>query len=165
MTRLAAIESVMRTMAESGGAISARFAEIQGNSESIRSVVTAIAKIAQQTNILSLNASIQAEKAGESGLGFSAVAREIRQLADRTETSTGDIRRIVEQMQARSPRASPRSAGFSEGVQQEVKETIEIGAQFGAILTRVEDLTPRFESLRESMQAQSTAASARSARP
>lgn len=156
--RLAAIESAIRGLASSGGAITGRFDEIRQNSEAIRTVVTTIAKIAQQTNILSLNASIQAEKAGESGLGFAAVAREIRQLADRTETATDDIRRIVEQMQASVASGASTVRDFGASIGHEVRATIEIGAQFGSILEQVEALTPRFDSLRDSMHSQSEAA-------
>jgi len=62
--------------------------------------ITTIAKVAEQTNLLSVNATIEAEKAGESGRGFRIVAQEIRRLADQTAQATKDIERMVRDMQA-----------------------------------------------------------------
>ena len=65
----------------------------------INAVVTTIAKVADQTNLLSLNASVEAEKAGEYGRGFAVVATEIRRLADQAAISTLDIEQMVSEMQ------------------------------------------------------------------
>ncbi len=72
----------MQTLSTSSDSISGRLATIRTKAVRINSVVTAITKVADQTNLLSLNASIEAEKAGEAGAGFAVVAREIRRLAD-----------------------------------------------------------------------------------
>jgi methyl-accepting chemotaxis protein len=69
------------------------------NSEQIGSVLHVIQSIAEQTNLLALNAAIEAARAGESGRGFAVVADEVRHLARRTQTSVGEIQRVIETLQ------------------------------------------------------------------
>ncbi len=75
-------------------------AALSDKASNINSVLNTITKVADQTNILSLNAAIEAEKAGEAGRGFSVVATEIRRLADQTSVSTWDIEQMLKEMQS-----------------------------------------------------------------
>ena len=88
----------------------------------INLVVTTITKVADQTNLLSINAAIEAEKAGEYGLGFLVVAREIRRLADQTAVATLDIERMVKEMQYSVSAGVMEMDKFSEQVRQVVGE-------------------------------------------
>ena len=81
--------------------IGSKLAVIREKAANINVAVTTITKVADQTNLLSINAAIEAEKAGEYGLGFLVVAREIRRLADQTAVATLDIEQIVRDMQVR----------------------------------------------------------------
>src|SRR5262249_60013641 len=94
------MESTMRQIMEASSSITSKLAVLSEKTTNINSVVTTITKVADQTNLLSLNAAIEAEKAGEYGRGFAVVAREIRRLADQTAVATLDIEHMVKEMQA-----------------------------------------------------------------
>src|SRR5438093_9938525 len=88
----------MHHVMEAAGSINAKLAVLNEKASNINQVVTTITKVADQTNLLSINAAIEAEKAGEYGRGFLVVAREIRRLADQTAVATLDIENMVRLM-------------------------------------------------------------------
>ena len=152
------MESTMRQLANSTNAISTKLSAISTKANNINKIVITITKVADQTNLLSLNASIEAEKAGEHGLGFAVVAREIRRLADQTAVATLDIERMVKEMQSVVSVGVMEMDKFTKDVGQSVNDVNQIGTQLTKIMDRVQALAPRFETVTEGMQAQSQGA-------
>jgi methyl-accepting chemotaxis protein WspA len=121
-------------------------------------VVTTITKVADQTNLLSINAAIEAEKAGEAGRGFLVVAREIRRLADQTAVATLDIEQMVRQMQAAVSSGVMEMDKFREDVRNGIGQTSTISEQMSQILDQVHSLTQQFHNVREAVSQQSLGA-------
>lgn len=157
-TGLGRMESTMRNIMDASGTISGKLAVLNEKAANINSVVTTITKVADQTNLLSLNAAIEAEKAGEYGLGFAVVATEIRRLADQTAVATCDIEQMVKEMQSAVSAGVMGMDKFSEEVRRGVEEVRQVGAQLSQIIQQVQALTPRFEAVDEGMQSQSAGA-------
>ncbi|MBW1783329.1 MAG: methyl-accepting chemotaxis protein [Deltaproteobacteria bacterium] len=152
------MELSMQGVLKGTESVSAKLEEIKENALNIGSIVSTITKVADQTNLLSLNAAIEAEKAGEYGLGFSVVASEIRRLADQTSVAVLDIEDMVNQMEASVSAGATEMETFSQDVRAGVNEINKIGRQLDGIMERVRTLTPRFESVNEGMEAQSQSA-------
>jgi methyl-accepting chemotaxis protein len=152
------MEDTMRHVMDAAASINARLAVLNEKAGGINQVVTTITKVADQTNLLSLNAAIEAEKAGEYGRGFAVVATEIRRLADQTAVATYDIERMVKDIQSAVTAGVMGMDKFSEEVRRGMHEVQEVGNQLSQIIQQVQALAPRFESVSEGMQAQATGA-------
>jgi methyl-accepting chemotaxis protein WspA len=149
------MEATMRQLSAATGSISGRLGTISEKANNINSVVTTIAKVADQTNLLSLNAAIEAEKAGEYGVGFAVVAREIRRLADQTAVATLDIESMVKEMQSAVATGVMEMDKFTQEVNRRVEDIRSIGTQLSQIVKQVQALTPRFDTVKNGMEAQS----------
>jgi len=152
------MEATMRRIIDASGAITNRLAVLSDKTGNITTVVTTITKVADQTNLLSLNAAIEAEKAGEYGLGFAVVAMEIRRLADQTAVATYDIEKTVKEMQAAVTAGVMGMDKFGEEVRRGVDEIRQVSGSLGQIIQQVQTLTPRFATVSEGMHAQATGA-------
>jgi methyl-accepting chemotaxis protein WspA len=152
------METTMRQIMESSGMIAGKLAALSEKTTNINSVVTTITKVADQTNLLSLNAAIEAEKAGEYGLGFAVVAMEIRRLADQTAVATYDIEKMVKEMQSAVAAGVMGMDKFSEEVRRGVQEVQEVSGRLGQIIHQVQTLSPRFQIVNEGMHAQAAGA-------
>ena len=155
---LASMDQTMRQLAESTGSIGSKLSVISERAANINMVVTTITKVADQTNLLSINAAIEAEKAGEYGLGFLVVAREIRRLADMTAVATLDIERMVKEMQYSVSAGVMEMDKFSEQVRKVVGEVGQIGGQLGQIISGAQGLHRQFDQVTEGMRVQSQGA-------
>ncbi|MDF5725127.1 MAG: methyl-accepting chemotaxis protein, partial [Rhizonema sp. PD37] len=111
-------------------------------------------KVADQTNLLSLNAAIEAEKAGEYGAGFAVVAREIRRLADQTAVATLEIEQMVKEMHSSVSAGVMQMDRFNQQVNSNVDLVSKISGQIATVIEQVQSLTPRFEEVSQSMSQQ-----------
>jgi methyl-accepting chemotaxis protein WspA len=157
-TSITRMETTMRQIMEASGSITGKLAVLNEKTTNINSVVTTITKVADQTNLLSLNAAIEAEKAGEYGLGFAVVAMEIRRLADQTAVATYDIEKMVKEMQSAVAAGVMGMDKFSEEVRRGVEEIRHVSTHLAQIIHQVQTLTPRFQTVNEGMHAQATGA-------
>jgi methyl-accepting chemotaxis protein len=157
-TGITRMESTMRQIMDASGSITGKLAVLNEKTSNINTVVTTITKVADQTNLLSLNAAIEAEKAGEYGLGFAVVAMEIRRLADQTAVATYDIEKMVKEMQSAVAAGVMGMDKFSEEVRRGVDEIRQVSTQLAQIIHQVQTLTPRFATVSEGMHAQATGA-------
>jgi methyl-accepting chemotaxis protein WspA len=155
---LAGMDGTMRQLAESTSSFGSKLAVISERAANINLAVTTITKVADQTNLLSINAAIEAEKAGEYGLGFLVVAREIRRLADQTAVASLDIERMVKEMQYSVSAGVMEMDKFAEQVKVGVREIGEVSAKLGEIITAVQGISGRFGQVTEGMRAQSQGA-------
>jgi methyl-accepting chemotaxis protein WspA len=152
------MEKTMRQLMEATNSIAGRLGVISEKANNINNIIVTITKVADQTNLLSLNAAIEAEKAGEYGLGFAVVAREIRRLADQTAVATIDIEQMVKQMQSSVSTGVMEMDKFAAEVGKSVEDVANISSQIGQIIEQVQDLTPRFDTVSQGMEGQSQGA-------
>jgi len=155
---LKGLGSSMESLSAATHSITDKLTTIRAKANKINAVVTAITKVADQTNLLSLNAAIEAEKAGEGGAGFAVVAREIRRLADQSAVATMEIEQMVEAMQEAVSSGVAQTRELTEAMERGIAASESISGQFGDIIQRVESMAPRYEAVHQGMQNQSEGA-------
>jgi len=157
-TGLTHMAETMRRVMDAAGSINAKLAVLSDKAANISAVVTTITQVADQTNLLSLNAAIEAEKAGEYGRGFAVVATEIRRLADQTAVATYDIDQMVKDIQSAVVAGVMGMDRFSEEVRHGMQEVQQVGVQLSQVIQQVQALAPRVELVNDGMQAQASGA-------
>src|SRR5690349_9380727 len=111
------------------------------HSQQIGVIVSTIEDIADQTNLLALNAAIEAARAGEQGRGFAVVADEVRLLAQRTQQSTAQIQGMIERLQGNSEAAVDVINASSQAARQTVVQARETGESLHLVITALRNLT------------------------
>jgi methyl-accepting chemotaxis protein WspA len=152
---LARMEQAINTMGNASKQVSERLQVIHEKAENITQVVFTITKVAEQTNLLSLNAAIEAEKAGEYGRGFTVVAREIRRLADQTAVATLDIELMVKDMQTAVSSGVMEIDKFVHEFDRSATDVEQTSGHLSRIIETVQTLTPNFERIEQAVQEQS----------
>lgn len=155
---LARMEDTMHSVMGAADLVNAKLAILNEKAGNINQVVVTIVKVADQTNLRSLNAAIEAEKAGEYGRGFAVVATEVRRLADQTAVATYDIEQMVREIQSAVSAGVMGMDKFSEEVRRGMAEVQQVGEQLSQIIHQVQALAPRVLMVNEGMQAQATGA-------
>ncbi|NVZ29867.1 methyl-accepting chemotaxis protein [Pseudomonas gingeri] len=129
---------------------------LAANSEKIGSVLEVIRAIAEQTNLLALNAAIEAARAGEAGRGFAVVADEVRNLARRTQESVEETRQVIEELQT-GTREVVTSMGNShrqaQGSVEQVSQAVTALRQIGDAVTVITDMNLQIASAAEEQSA------------
>jgi len=156
---LTVIDRTTLSIEQLASELSAAMREVEGlasSSEQIGSVLEVIRAIAEQTNLLALNAAIEAARAGEAGRGFAVVADEVRNLAKRTQDSVGEIRQVIEGLQSgtRDVVASMHSSHKqAQGSVEQVEQAVTALRRIGDAVTVISDMNLQIASAAEEQSA------------
>ncbi|QQE13353.1 methyl-accepting chemotaxis protein [Planctomycetota bacterium] len=133
--------------------------QLGSRSEQIGEIVSVINDIADQTNLLALNAAIEAARAGEHGRGFAVVADEVRKLADRTTKATDEIAKSIDQIQIDTKQAVQRMTDGTVQVEEGANQAAEAGEALNKIVSGANDVAAMIQSIAAAAEQQSAASS------
>jgi methyl-accepting chemotaxis protein len=150
--------SEMQAIAEGARQSSSIVSELGGLSSEISGIVNVIKEIADQTNLLALNAAIEAARAGEQGRGFAVVADEVRKLAERTSSSTKQIGEMIQRIQSGTQRAMQAMSNDVERANQGEELARRAGESISQIENRASEVVQSVNEIHQALREQSTAA-------
>jgi len=159
MSSLSDINATMKKLLDNTTESSGKLRAVNEKMDNITQVITTITKVANQINLLSLNAAIEAEKAGEYGIGFSVVAREIRRLADQTAVSALDIEGMIMETREAMRDGAQAVEIYTDQTRTSTERIAEISIDLLRAIEHTQELVPQFEYVNQGMQMQSQSAS------
>jgi methyl-accepting chemotaxis protein len=145
----------MRSISAAVTASATSVRELGSRGEQIGQIIDVINDIADQTNLLALNAAIEAARAGEHGRGFAVVADEVRKLADRTTKATDEITGSIEAIQTETSQAVERMNAGTEEVDTGMIKAGEAGESLNKIVTRAADVSSMIQAIASAAEQQS----------
>ena len=145
------MEKIGRVVTESARTMD----QLGTSSKQIGEIVATIDEIADQTNLLALNAAIEAARAGEHGKGFAVVADEVRQLAERTATATGEIEEMIASIQDETHHAVQSIQNGREEVEEGIELADQAGEAFGSIVESTDTVSDRINDIAAATEEQS----------
>jgi methyl-accepting chemotaxis protein WspA len=158
VSNLEGIRSAIDGLLSSSAAVASTFESINERTTNIDKVITTITKVANRTNLLSLNAAIEAEKAGEKAGGFSVVALEVRRLADQTAVAALDIEKQIREVQQAVRDGVSSVESYARQTQASSAAVTELSSGLGQVIEGTTKLGPQFEAVNSGMQMQSQGA-------
>ncbi len=147
----------MSAISEAVTASAASVSELGKRGEQIGQIIEVINDIADQTNLLALNAAIEAARAGEHGRGFAVVADEVRKLADRTTKATEEIAGSITAIQTETNQAVERMNAGTEQVQVGVEKATQAGQSLEQIVAGANEVSSMIQSIAAAAEEQSAA--------
>jgi aerotaxis receptor len=150
-----ALSSTQRVASEVD-AVAEMMVNLEQSSVSIDAVLVVIREIAEQTNLLALNAAIEAARAGEQGRGFAVVADEVRTLAKRSHDSTEEIQKTIEQLQANARNAAEAMRSSRQVADNSAEQSDKVGQQLDEIFSMVEQLDAMNQGIATVVEEQSS---------
>ncbi len=135
--------------------VSSQITDINGEINNITDVLNMIGAIAEQTNLLALNAAIEAARAGEQGRGFAVVADEVRALAARTQSCTGEIEKTLTRLQASSNEAINAAESSQVTCEKTSESVVTINQELDTIIASVEEMSSFNNTIATSAEEQS----------
>ncbi len=151
-------QQTIKTLSEGIEEAATAISKVENDSDQIGSVLAVIQGIAEQTNLLALNAAIEAARAGEQGRGFAVVADEVRTLAGRTQDATQEIQEMIETLQSGSKNAVELMKTSQDYTHEGVEQTMQVGGSIMDIVTAVEQIDSMTGEIATSAEQQSVVA-------